>query len=102
MEKYPICNHRKETAPVVFGRTFVLCWRCAGVMISFLIMAVVRLLFFANFGSIQLWLGVFAMLPMIVDGARQYYLKKESTNKRRFITGVLFGTGFSFLVFIFY
>lgn len=40
------------------------------------------------------------MLPMSVDGSIQLlYAKYESTNFKRFMTGMLFGMGIGFLLF---
>ena len=35
------------------------------------------------------------MLPLVIDGFTQLLTKYESTNIRRFITGILFGIAFS-------
>lgn len=99
--KYPICNHREDTAPRIFGQPFLLCWRCTGVMISFIVMVVVRDFVNISFGVFEVISGVLLMLPMIFDGYIQYFLKHESTNLRRSVTGILFGIGFSLVVFIF-
>lgn len=102
MYKYPICNHKNHTAPVIFGRTFILCWRCSGVMIAFFIMGILRLYMSISAGSTQIVFGLAALFPMVFDGIRQYYFRHESTNTRRFITGILFGLGFSLIVFLIY
>lgn len=95
--KYPICNHREESAPKILGKTFILCWRCTGVMLSFLVMAVIKRVVDVSFGTVQIILGILMMIPIIIDGGLQYFLKYESTNVRRFITGIGFGIGFSLI-----
>ena len=94
MKKYPICNHREETAPKIFGRTFILCWRCTGVMLSLIAMVIINNFVNISSGIFQIILGSLLMIPIIVDGGLQYLLKIESTNKRRGISGFLFGVGF--------
>lgn len=42
--------------------------------------------------------GIGLVLPVVVDGTCQYGFKKESTNRRRFITGLLAGIGTGILV----
>lgn len=100
--KYPICNHREETAPRIFGKTFILCWRCTGVMMALITMVVIRNFVNVSFGNLQLVLGSLMMLPILIDGGLQYFLKYESTNWKRTITGILFGVGFSLVAFILY
>lgn len=102
MMKYPICNHRGETAPKIFGKTFVLCWRCTGVMLSLFLMVFIRYIINISFGMLQVFVGVIMMLPILIDGCAQYFCKYESTNLRRVLTGILFGIGFSLVVFKFY
>lgn len=102
MTKYPICNHREETAPRIFGQTFVLCWRCTGVMLSLVLMVIVRCFVNISFGASQVVLGSLMMLPIVVDGCTQYFFTYESTNIRRAMTGAMFGIGFSLVAFILY
>lgn len=102
MDRYPICNHKENTAPHLFGKVFVLCWRCTGVMISLIIMSVVRLLTKVNFGWVQAVLGLLFVFPMICDGILHYFCSRGTTNLKRFITGILFGIGYSLIVFVFY
>ena len=102
MEKNPICNHREETAPKIFGKTFILCWRCTGVMMALIIMVIIRNFVNISFGVVQLVLGSLMMLPIVIDGYLQYFLKHESTNRKRSITGIMFGVGFSLVAFLLY
>lgn len=102
MDKYPVCNHKSETAPIIYGMPFVLCWRCTGVLVAFFIMGAIRFFMKISFGVSQLLIGIFTVLPMVVDGIMQYYFMRKSSNKRRFITGFLFGIGFALMLFMFY
>ncbi len=47
------------------------------------------------------WLMAVIMIPMIADGLIQGLTKYESTNRRRLITGVLFGFGITMIVLMF-
>ena len=42
------------------------------------------------------------MIPMILDGSIQQLTRYESTNRRRFITGLLFGYGAMLLLILSY
>ncbi len=44
MGQFPICNHKKETAPKLFGKAFPLCWRCSGVFLAFQVMGILNLI----------------------------------------------------------
>jgi uncharacterized membrane protein len=46
-----------------------------------------------------IWTCFLLMIPMVVDGTVQMFTKYESNNRRRFITGFLFGYGF-FMIFV--
>ncbi len=102
MTKYPICNHREETTPRIFGQTFVLCWRCTGVMLSLGLIVIIRCFVDISFGASQVVMGSLMMLPIVIDGCAQYFFEYASTNIRRMITGIAFGVGFSLVAFIFY
>ncbi|RMD02317.1 DUF2085 domain-containing protein [Clostridium autoethanogenum] len=99
--KVPLCNGRPERAPYIFGRCFFLCWRCTMVMV-FSIISTIAMQYIdvslAMSGTFRI-IGVILMIPMIFDGSIQYFLKKDSTNVRRAITGSLFGIGVTIIEF---
>lgn len=101
MDRYPLCNHKKETAPHIFGATFCLCWRCTGVMLAFILMVLIREIIMPLLNTVNFF-GIILMIPMMLDGYFQYFRKKESTNRRRFVTGFLFGIGFLMITFIYF
>lgn len=90
---FPICNKKPERAPHIFGHTFVLCWRCTGIVLGaatmfFLVKTIPVVL------SVQTFvLALTCMIPMVCDGIMQYGYRVESTNFRRVFTGLLFGAG---------
>lgn len=95
--KFPICNKKPERAPKIFGYTFILCWRCLMVTFGFFSSYLVYRFYYFNINIIYTFL---LMIPMILDGSLQYFLKKESTNLKRAITGFVFGIGYYFLILI--
>ena len=46
------------------------------------------------------WLTLVFMVPMVTDGLIQLKTAYESTNPRRFVTGVLFGYGLMTLLIV--
>ena len=97
--KFPLCNNKKDRAPHIFGRCFLLCWRCTMVMFFSIITTIIlcyldlSLFLFNNFRLI----GVILIIPMILDGGMQYFIKRDSNNFRRAITGALFGIGIAII-----
>lgn len=91
----PICNKRPERAPKIFGKTFILCWRCTmsfvGVILTATTLEVGRIKVAISVPS--LLFVILLMIPMIVDGGRQQWGRGyTSTNFKRALTGLLFGT----------
>lgn len=88
--KVPICNGIPSRAPHLFGFCFPLCFRCLGVIVTFLI------IFYWSYRKHKRYAWIFIVLlfiPMIIDGGIQTFLGIESTNLRRLLTGSLFGAG---------
>lgn len=46
------------------------------------------------------WIAGLILIPLIVDGFCQMFTHYESTNRRRLLTGILFGYGFAALLAI--
>ncbi len=90
---FPICNKRPERAPVVFGHTFFLCWRCTMATLG-IILALIFMIDLYSLLTKKFYIeSTLLCLPMIVDGFLQYFFGINSTNLRRAITGFLFGIG---------
>lgn len=95
----PICNCRRDRAPIFKGWSFLLCWRCTSIIIPLVGMR----LFFGRsevlLGLIRrnkiesLIVGVLMIMPTFIDGALQYGPGRESTNRRRQFTGFIAGYG---------
>lgn len=87
--KAPLCNKRPERAPR-FVVVWPLCWRCCGVFLG-----AVLIYLFHYFNTVisprtALFL-ILCSLPGLVDVGVQRYLGVDSTNPRRFLTGVMIG-----------
>ena len=69
------------------------CARCEGELFGILA-GLIAVLFIRP----PYWLMAVIMLPMIADGLIQGFTKYESTNRRRLITGFLFGFGITMII----
>lgn len=76
------------------GTKFPICSRCTGELVG-----IIFSLFSCFFFKISITASIIIMLPMIADGFIQLKTSYESNNRRRFITGFLFGYGL-FMIFI--
>ena len=92
-----ICHQIPERCFSYKGYLFPVCARCTGIIISFVLS--LSLLFCNIF--INWKLALLMLLIMCVDWLIQYIKIKESTNKRRFITGVIGGFGLSYTFYYF-
>lgn len=87
--KVPICNKCRDRAPVIFGYCFLLCWRCTGVIISFVLLSLLDLEM-----NYSLLFRAILVIPLIVDGYLSYYTNfYKSNNFNRLLTGILFSIG---------
>lgn len=87
------CHCRPERSFIIRHRRFPICARCTGELCGMLIAAVCCCFFFPLW-----WIAVLLLLPMTFDGFLQLLTAYESTNCRRFFTGLLFGYGFLVLL----
>lgn len=91
--KHVRCHQKPERSFFIRGYQFPLCARCTGINLGHILA-----LFINPFITFPFWIGLL-LLPMILDGTVQYFTSYESTNPRRFITGLLFGFTLVSLVF---
>lgn len=68
------------------GLPFPVCARCTGELCGMLLAALTAWLW-----SPPVWVQLVLLLPMVADGCIQLWTRYESTNPRRFVTGLLFG-----------
>lgn len=91
------CHQMPERSFFIKGYQFPVCARCTGVIISAIIATIV---FFKKKLSIKLSIALSSV--MLIDWGIQYLDIKQSTNKRRLITGLIGGFGYSTLHLHFY
>ena len=82
------CHCKDERSFHYKGEKFPICARCTGELVG-----IIASLFSCFFFQLPVWGCVLIMIPLIVDGTVQMFTKYESNNRRRFVTGVLFGYG---------
>lgn len=82
------CHCRDDRSFHFKGERFPICARCSGELVGILLS-----LFSCFFMRLSVLVSFLILIPMIVDGVIQMFTKYESTNSRRFITGLLFGYG---------
>lgn len=87
------CHCKPERSFHVKGVQFPLCARCTGVLVGMILFLVCLPL-----GAAPLWVLGLLALPLVIDGTIQQRTSYESTNPRRFVTGVLFGYALTGLI----
>lgn len=86
------CHQIPERSFFIKGYQMPFCSRCTGVIISSFI--AITLFFKKKISSI---LSFFMCLVMLADWSLQFFNIKQSTNKRRLITGLIGGFGWTIL-----
>lgn len=84
------CHQHKHRSLTVLKTWFPLCARCLGIVFGSLLTFVL-----IHFNS-PWYFYLLSGLPLIIDGLFQQYSDYQSTNQRRFLTGLLFGPTFVF------
>lgn len=91
-----LCHHQPERSIVFLGIEKYLCARCLGICIGGIFGAILLLIhIIPSFPFI-----ILLMIPLVVDGLIQAFIRYESTNIRRIISGALFGFGIIQISFI--
>lgn len=91
------CHQMPERSFFYKGYQFPVCARCTGVIISsFVALAI----FLKKKLPIKICIGMSSI--MLIDWLVQYFGIRESNNKRRLITGLIGGLGYSTLHLYFY
>ncbi len=80
------CHRKPERSFFFHGRQAPVCARCTGELVGIPV-GLVSCFFLLP----PWWVAALLMVPMVVDGFLQLLTKYESTNPRRFLTGLLFG-----------
>ena len=86
------CHCRAERSFFLNGRQFPICARCTGELVGILILGMTYGVYHP-----QIIYAILFLIPMIIDGGVQLLTAYESTNIRRFLTGLFFGYGLFYL-----
>lgn len=86
------CHQMPERSFFINDYQFPICARCTGVIISSIIACIV---FVKNILPISICVAMASI--MLIDWGLQYLEIKKSTNRRRLITGLIGGFGYSTL-----
>jgi len=84
-----LCHRREDRSLKIHNYTIPLCSRCTGQIIG-IILAII--LFIFDF-KLSLIISFLLMIPMVLDGFTQTFLRRESKNVIRLTTGLLFSFG---------
>lgn len=84
-----LCHRKPERSLKIFGLDRYLCARCLGLCIGLMVMI------FFNMVQIKIpiFLTLFFVSFLIVDGLSQLFLYRESTNTLRLTSGIVFPVG---------
>ncbi|MCI9136929.1 MAG: DUF2085 domain-containing protein [Lachnospiraceae bacterium] len=92
------CHARPDRSFYFRGKQFPICARCTGELAGILSgIPIAFILGYPSFGVV-----ILMMLPLVADGFLQRLTSYESTNTRRFLTGILFGIAFIFAFIYFH
>ena len=86
------CHQMPERSFFIKGYQFPVCARCTGVIISYFL----ALILFKKY-KVPWQLCIIMAGIMLTDWSLQYFGIKESTNSRRFVTGLIGGFGLTTL-----
>jgi uncharacterized membrane protein len=88
--KYLFICHRIPSRSFFFkGKPFPICARCTGITIGYIIGIGIA----AFYGIVGLLVSALLVIPTTLDGAIPLFGRYESTNLRRFVTGLMAGAG---------
>ena len=88
-----LCHQKPERSFSIGNYQFPFCARCSGILFGVLIGLPISLVLpFENF-----YLIILLWIPMIIDGLVQKHTSYLSNNRRRLITGLLFGFGYMYV-----
>lgn len=96
--KVPLCNKKRNRAPIIFGQSFILCWRCCGIVFGWLWAILIFKLNLYTINTYTMLFTVVSVLIFCIDVSSVYVLKKEGQNSVRFITGTFFSFFIQLLV----
>ena len=83
------CHRLPERSFFFRGKQFPVCARCTGIYIGFLSAP----LFLFDVIQFNLIITILLILPSVIDGLTQAFLRRESNNILRVTTGFIYGVG---------
>jgi uncharacterized membrane protein len=89
------CHQMPERSFRIFDMQFPVCARCTGVYLG----QIIAIPFFLSYTVLKLQICFLFLAIMFCDWLIQFLKIKESTNSRRFITGIIGGIGLMGLYF---
>lgn len=94
IDRRPICNNNPESAPVVNGKPFILCWRCCGTVVGLLLLLSAYRIHRFDVNAV---LTAALIVPASVDWLLIRFHRKNGNNSVRFATGALLGISIGML-----
>ena len=82
------CHQIPNRSFYIKGYQLPICARCTGVVLGYSIGLILGI-----FILLPMWLVIILLFPMGIDWSLQTALRKDSTNNRRFLVGLLGGIG---------
>lgn len=90
-----LCHQKEERCFKIRNYVFPICARCTGILISFL----VSLVCIKNKIETSFFVSILLLSVMFCDWILQYFNILMSTNKRRFLTGLIGGVGLTYFYY---
>ncbi|MFA6268860.1 MAG: DUF2085 domain-containing protein [archaeon] len=90
------CHQLPERSFFIKGKQFPLCARCVGQLIG----AIVGFVLIGIEILIPATISGILIVPLLIDGFSQLFGLRQSNNSLRFLTGILFGIGFTMLSYL--
>ena len=91
-----LCHQKPERSFFIKNYQFPFCARCTGIIIGVIIAVIFSQVILIN----NFYLMIILWIPMITDGMVQKHSHYLSNNKKRVITGILFGFGYMYIFII--
>ncbi|MEC9485436.1 MAG: DUF2085 domain-containing protein [Candidatus Izemoplasma sp.] len=79
------CHQKSSRSLSMLTRLFPICVRCLGIMVGIAMTGILI------YWQIYYWVYLILGLPLVIDGYLQHNSHYQSTQIKRFITGLLFG-----------
>jgi len=91
-----LCHRREDRCVKFLGLEHIMCSRCLAIWLGYLLGASIFTMSF----RIPIQISLLMIFPMLIDGFSQNLGIRESNNRLRIITGILFGMGFASFMLI--